>query len=148
GGKALEGVDLDVADAVKVRKQLDIRVVACIVFGALIVLHAFRVIVGHRASHDKLDARELTLDTAVDINYAQRILPRIEARYLNESGTIWIHAVERHDATHIGVTHQHVFGAEWIDGRWDDGGFADLEVMLDILLHGEDCCVIHLHKRA
>src|SRR5690348_1978663 len=105
---ALEGVHLDIADAVHVREQVDIGIAVGVVLRALVVFHALRVVMGHRADQHQLHIREALTHDAVDINHAERVFPGIEARNLYEYRALWVNPVEADDARGVFIAHRGV----------------------------------------
>ncbi len=147
GGHLLKRIHLDVADAVQIREQMHVGVVAGVVARALKIFHALGIVVSHRADHDELHARELAAHATIHVDDAQRVFPGIEPRDLHEGRTVGVHAVQRHDAPRVVVAHRRVLRTQRVDRRWDDGDLANAQIVLHVLRHSEDRCVECLHER-
>ena len=118
-GVTLEGVDLDRAHVVEVGEDEDVGVAADVLDDLLEVVPALRVVAGHGPDERELDVRVLRLDGAVDVDHAQRVLPGVEARDLQEQRPLHVDAELAHDVGGVLRRELHVLGRQGVDGRGD-----------------------------
>src|SRR3954447_5465739 len=131
-GLRLEGVHLDRADVVEVVEDLDVRIRAGVLEGAVEELPALRVVGGHRADQGELHLRDLLGHLAIGVDHADRILPGVEPGDLGDQGPVDVDAELVADEGGVVGGEGHVLGGEWVDGRRDD---ADAAMAVEALRH-------------
>src|SRR5947207_15042762 len=67
---------------------MDVGVVAGMARCALEPEPSFRVVLGHRPDHAELDVRDRPFHEPVGVDYAERVLPRIESTDLRHDGPV------------------------------------------------------------
>ncbi len=85
GGVHLEGVDLDRADVVQVREDVDVGIAGGVADGLVVEVPALGIVVRHRPDERELDLGVPLLDHAIGVDHAERVLPRIEAGNLRDA---------------------------------------------------------------
>ena len=118
-GVALERVDLHRADVVEVGEDEHVGVAAHVVDDALEVVPALGVVAGHGTDERELHVGVLRLDGAVDVDHAERVLPRVEAGDLQQQRAVHVDAELAHDVARVLRRELHVLGGQRVDGRRD-----------------------------
>lgn len=115
-GLALEGVGLYRADVVDVGEDEDVRVAADMLDDLLEVVPALWVVARHGDDESQLHTGILGFDRSVHVYHAQRILPGVEARHLQQQGTLDVDAELAHDVGRFLAGEAHVLGRQRVDG--------------------------------
>ena len=114
--------------------------------GALVVVPALRVVVGHRADERELHLGEAALHLPVGVDHAERVLPRIEPRDLGEERALDVDAELVDDVRRVLGRQRHVLRHQRIDRRWPDDRHLQVR-MRHVLAHVEDRRVVALDRR-
>ena len=118
----LEGVDLDRADVVQVREDVDVGVAVGVGDGAVVVVPALGVVVRHRADERELHVGMLGLDDPVGVDHAERVLPGVEARDLRQQRPLDVDPELVDDVGRVLGRERHVLRGQRVDRRRPDVG--------------------------
>src|SRR5450756_118037 len=145
-GVALEGVDLHRAHVVEVGQDEHVGVGAHVLDHLLEIFPALRVVARHRSDESELHGRVLRLDGTVDVDDAQRVLPRVEARDLQQKRSLDVDAELTHDVGGVLGGELHVLGRQRVDGR-GDLAHRHGEAPRHVVAHGVDGRVVAVDGR-
>ena len=116
----LEGVDLDAADVVEIGEHEDVGIAADIGDEPLEVVPALGIVRGHGPDQGELHVGVARLDLPISVDHAERVLPGIEARDLQQQRAIHVDAELPHDVVGVVGHQRHVLGSKRVDRRRHD----------------------------
>ena len=111
------------------------------------VLLALRVVIGERTDHDQLNVADLFLGQAVGVDHPERVLPRIEARDLQQHRPLEVDPEGPHHLVSLGDRHLAVLHGERVDRRRLNEDAPHAKTRPDELGHGPDRRVVLVDVR-